>query len=158
MMHSAFHPSRGKNKIPLLTGSLVIIGVIAITASAWRDSSTKSEMMTAKTTTPQPTLPSEPLSVSTNQLQLERVTITPTGFNPEAITRPAGQVIVAVDNRTGLEEIRLRLEREGGQRLVDVSVNRKKLDWRKRIDLAAGRYRLTEVNHPEWLCQITITP
>lgn len=158
MMHSAFYPSHSKSKLLVSTASLVIIGMIALTASAWLSSSAKSELMPAKTVPAQPTLPSQPLSVSNHQLQVERVTITPTGFDPEEISRPRGQVMWAIDNRSGLEEIRLRLDREGGQRLVDVSVNRKKLDWRKKIDLPPGRYRLSEANHPDWLCQITITP
>jgi hypothetical protein len=66
--------------------------------------------------------------------------------------------MVAIDNRSGLEEVRLRLDREGGVRLVEVTVNRKRLDWRRKLNLPPGRYRLTEANHSEWLCEITITP
>jgi hypothetical protein len=158
MIYSASFRSRSRNKILLLTASLIIIGVIAVTASGWLDSSTRSEEMLSKEQPAQASLALRPPTVLSNQLQVERVTITPTGFNPEEITRPAGQVILAIDNRSGLEEIRLRLDREGGQRMVDVRVDRKKLDWRRRIDLPAGRYRLTEGNHPSWLLQITITP
>lgn len=157
MMHSTIYKSQSKSKILLSTASLVIIGVIAITVSAWLDSSARSEIMPAKTLPAQPTFPSQPLSLPSRQLQMERVTITPTGFDPEQIRRPRGQVMMAIDNRSGLDEVWLRLEREGGQRWIDVRVNRRKLDLRKKLDLPAGRYRLTEINHPDWLCVITIT-
>lgn len=158
MTHSAFYPLHGKRKLLLSTASLVIIGLIAITARAWLDTSTRSEMMPAKTVPAQPSVALQPLSVSSQQLQVERITITSTGFDPEEITRPAGQVMWAIDNRSGFDEVWIRIDREGGERWIDVRVGRNKLDWRKKIALPPGRYRLTEYNHPDWLCQINITP
>lgn len=46
-----------------------------------------------------------------NHLQAEIVTITPTGFEPSEITRPQGRFILAVDNRSGLNEVHLYFER-----------------------------------------------
>lgn len=91
-------------------------------------------------------------------LETELITINPTGFEPKEITRPKGEFILAVDNRSGLGEVFLQLERAlPGDHLKDVRVSRKQLDWRERVDLDPGRYLLTEANHPGWACSITIT-
>ena len=90
------------------------------------------------------------------QLEAELVTVTPTGFEPAEITRPRGPFVLAIDNRSGLEEVDFYLEREAGTRL-DVSLSRKrKLAWREKLDLAAGRYVLRAVNDDSWRCLITL--
>lgn len=87
----------------------------------------------------------------------ELVTIQPFGFEPKEITRPAGPFLLIVDNRSGLRDVTLLLDRTGGNRLVAEPVLWHKLDWRETLDLAPGTYRLSEVANPSWLCEITIT-
>lgn len=88
------------------------------------------------------------------QPETEIVTVTPTGFEPGEITRSQGRFLLAIDNRTGLEELQLYLERETGSR---VSLSRKrKLAWREAIDLPPGRYSLRAANDQSWHCRITI--
>ena len=156
MMYSPLRFQKTRTKAFLFIAALIVVGIVAMTTRAWLAPFVK--LGAAPAVISQPPLSVQPVSISPSQLEVERITIRESGFDPEEIRRPAGQVIVAVDNRSGLEEMRLRLEREGGQRLVDITVNRRKLDWRKRIDLQPGRYRLTEVSHPDWLCKIIITP
>lgn len=92
-------------------------------------------------------------------LEVELITITPAGFEPKEISRLKGPFLLAVENRSGLEDVLLRLDRAtGGDRLKEVRVNRKKLDWRDQVDLTPGHYVLMEANHPGWTCGITITP
>lgn len=90
------------------------------------------------------------------RVKVERITITPRGFEPSEITLPKGKVIFAVDNRSGLPEINLQFDRVAGSRLKQVKVLRQKLDWAEGFDLTPGSYILTEANHPEWVCHITI--
>ena len=90
------------------------------------------------------------------RLEVEVVTIHMTGFEPSQIKRPAGRFLLAVDNRCGLEEVRLRLDRETGVRIHQANVRWDKLDWRQMTDLPPGTYLLTEENHPKWLCRITV--
>jgi len=95
---------------------------------------------------------------SNTQLETELVTITPTGFEPAEITRLQGRFMLAVDNRSGLDEVDLYLERETGGR-VNVALGRKgKLAWRDTIDFPPGRYLLRAANDESWRCAITITP
>ncbi|HEX6731550.1 MAG TPA: hypothetical protein VF074_16105 [Pyrinomonadaceae bacterium] len=91
------------------------------------------------------------------ELQAELITITPTGFEPAEITRPQGRFLLAIDNRSGLDEIEFYLERETGGR-VDVPLSRRgKLAWREAIDLPRGTYILRAPNDESWRCRITLT-
>jgi hypothetical protein len=92
------------------------------------------------------------------QLETEIVTITPTGFEPAEITRPQGHFMLAIDNRSGLSEVELYLERETGGR-INVALSRKgKLAWRDTLDFPPGQYVLRAANDESWRCAISITP
>ena len=81
------------------------------------------------------------------------------GFEPKQITRRAGEFLLLIDNRTGLDEIQLRLERVvDRERLRDVSLTKRAYSWNAMLNLPPGDYALTEVSHPEWTCRITLTP
>lgn len=91
------------------------------------------------------------------RIEAELVTIRPTGFDPVEIRRPRGRFILAVNNRSGIHELDLRLDREMGARQHEVRLPRGRPGWKKIVDLPPGRYILTEANHPNWICRITIT-
>lgn len=80
------------------------------------------------------------------------------GFAPREITRPAGDYFLAVNNFSGVPDIVLRLDREQGDRLHEVKVTRDRPSWRQNIRLTPGVYLLTEADHPNWVCRITVTP
>ena len=147
-----------KSTLFLFITMLTVLITIAITARAWLTPAAGLKSVPATFAASERVAPPQAATIASAQLATERITIHPNGFDPEEITRPAGEVMIAIDNRSGLEEVRLRLDREGGERLVDESVSRRKLDWRKRVNLTPGQYRLTEANHPDWQCLITITP
>jgi hypothetical protein len=90
-------------------------------------------------------------------LEAEIITILPTGFEPAELSRPRGPVVLSIFNRSGLEEVNVRLEAEAGPQLKEVRAPRKRLDIKEVVNLRPGRYRLTETNHPEWSCVITVT-
>jgi hypothetical protein len=105
-----------------------------------------------------PTTPVDDPPTSADRLEAEIVTIRRSGFEPLQITRPAGRFLLVVDNRSELEEVDLRLDRRAGERQHQVRVRREALDWSEMFDLPPGHYVLTEATHPEWTCDITITP
>jgi len=86
------------------------------------------------------------------------ITITPGGFNTTQITSPAIPFFLLIENRSGLSEVSLRLDRLAGSRLRQVSVGREQPDWADLLDLTPGEYVLSEANHSDWNCRITITP
>jgi hypothetical protein len=89
--------------------------------------------------------------------EAEIITIHPHGFDPSEIHRPAARILLVVNNRSGVSDLHLRLDRVAGQREREVRVRRGKLEWRDYLELVPGRYRLTEVNHPAWICEIVIS-
>ncbi len=92
------------------------------------------------------------------RIETELLTLQSTGFEPNEIQRPQGAFILGVDNRTGVETIELRLVRTNGQQLKALEAPRRKISWREVVDLAPGQYVLSEANHPDWTCTVTILP
>ena len=92
-----------------------------------------------------------------DKIEAELITIRPAGFDPTEITRPPGRFTLAVNNLSGLPELDLMLDREAGARQHEGRLPRGQLGWKKTVDLPPGTYTLTEVNHPSWVCRITIT-
>jgi hypothetical protein len=86
------------------------------------------------------------------------VTIFPGGFNTTQITSPAIPFFLLIENRSGLSEVSLRLDRLAGSRLRQVSMGREQPDWSDLLDLTPGDYVLSEANHADWTCHITVTP
>jgi hypothetical protein len=91
------------------------------------------------------------------RVETELITIFSKGFEPAEITRPAGKFILAVDNRSGIEEVELQLNRQEGGRVHAVRVRRTSPEWRVTVDLRPGAYVLSEAGHANWNCRITIT-
>lgn len=156
MARSIFYSPTIKTKLLLCCATLVGIAFLTITARAWLAPSPNLAPKLLTALPPQPVHPIKAMALAQSQIETMRVTITTIGFDPDELTHHAGEVMLAVDNRSGLEEVRLRLDREGGARLVDVLVERGQLDWHDTVTLSAGRYILTEANHPEWSCRITV--
>ena len=82
----------------------------------------------------------------------------PHGFEPKKITSMEGPFLLAVDNRSGFirREITFRLDKVGANRIREARLPVRKRGWRERVDLSPGTYLLTEINHPQWKCEITI--
>jgi hypothetical protein len=98
------------------------------------------------------------LAQSSDQpLEVEVVTVQPYGFEPKAITRPPGAFLLAVHNQSRLEQLAVQLNRTTGLRVKDIAFPRGRIRWHTPLDLPPGEYVLTETDHPEWMCNITIT-
>ena len=90
-------------------------------------------------------------------IQTERITLLHDGFEPGGIKIPPKKFFLAVDNRSGLTEMALRLDRQSGPLVQSVSIDHKKLDWTELFELTPGVYVLSESNHPGIACTITVT-
>ena len=91
-----------------------------------------------------------------SQIRTVLITICPTGFDPVEIKVADGHFRIAVDNKSGLDEVTLLLAREGGALVRQMHLPPGQLKWREKLDLPDGRYALTETTHPAWLCNIII--
>lgn len=118
---------------------VVVVSLLAITfgvsAHMWRDSTPR-------------------------RVEVEILSIQPNGFEPSQITRSSGRFLLAIDNRAEIEDLTLRLNRVNRFQepaLLDVTIPRERLNLDEYINLPPGDYALTEANHPDWICHITIT-
>jgi len=136
--------------------ALIIAGITA-SACAWLGPAGKAELTVpiTKGRVASRSAPAGSLSTQ-DRVEAETVTLTSAGFEPSEIRRPAGRVLLAVNDLSGLDETTLRLENEGGQVLHEVTLGRRRQRWRKAVDFTAGAYALTVAGRPEWRCQIFI--
>jgi hypothetical protein len=79
------------------------------------------------------------------------------GFVPREISRPAGEYVISVNDQSGAQGLTLRFDRENGGRLHEAKVSRRKPHWRQLLRLTPGTYLITEADHPDWVCRITVT-
>jgi hypothetical protein len=89
-------------------------------------------------------------------IETELITVTRRGFEPTTISRPEGKFILMIEN-PAWRNLNLRFSRDSGESVNQIRASREEPDWNEVQDLRPGRYVLTEQNHPEWTCLITIT-
>jgi hypothetical protein len=121
-----------------------------------RDSSPIKPAMVAETPS-QPPRVTQQAPVKAKLTDSVLVTIFPGGFNRTQITSPAIPFFLLIENRSGLSEVSLRLDRVAGSRLRTAAVEREQPNWADLLDLSPGEYVLSEANHPDWICHITVT-
>lgn len=92
------------------------------------------------------------------QVEVEEVLLSPSGFEPAELNLPSRRFILAVVNRSQVEELSLQIYREAGGKLHEMHLPGGQVDWTGSLDLPPGRYVLIEANHPDWRCRIIITP
>lgn len=148
--------ARGFVRLSAGAGIGLALSLLAATLAGNANNNTVSgPKVTAPPATPAPATTQEGSAGS--RVEVELITLHPSGFHPVEITRPPGLFILAVENRSGLDEVELMLDREAGSRLYQAQVRRRKPKWHQSLDLAPGRYILTEASDPEWKCYIDIT-
>lgn len=136
---------------------LTLIALAAVTLAAGA-LPTSGPLTAPETTTPgAATAPPVSPPAAQSEVEAEVIVLRPTGFEPEEISRPAGRVLFAVDNQSGVDELVLRLEAEDGNLLHETRAARRTNVLRKVVNFRPGVYTLTEANNPEWRCRITIT-
>jgi hypothetical protein len=90
------------------------------------------------------------------RLEVEVITLLPTGFQPTVIRRPPGRFILIVNNQSGINEVEVRFHAETGT-LAEGHLPKGKKQWRTVVAPAPGRYILTALGPPERTAHITIT-
>jgi hypothetical protein len=144
-----------KTSLRLLVLALIVASLTA-SAWAWLSPPGQAEPATPSARAEAVAPPAQSIS-SQERVEAEIITIRPTGFEPAEITRPAGRFFLTVENRSGLDAVNLRLSSENGNHLRDARMSRDEPDWNDLVDLDPGRYLLTEADHANWVCRITIT-
>ncbi len=83
-----------------------------------------------------------------------RIELSSNGFSPSEVQHAPGSFAISVENITLSSEYKLRLKAEDGTVLSEVQVQKGSSAWT--VTLQTGRYTLTEVNHPQWICNIVV--
>lgn len=92
------------------------------------------------------------------EARAEVFTLTPTGFEPAEATLPAGDCLLVFNNRTGLDDFEVRLDRDGHGTLRQSRPPHRKRALHQMLKLTPGSYVVTETGHPEWTLRLTVTP
>jgi hypothetical protein len=133
------------------TALLALVGSATVASVHWmRAASGKSARETA--------VVSQPVQ-QPNNLEAQRITLRPTGFEPAEVTRPAGRFLLAINDRSGQRDASFILLRQNGERLREVRMRDtpRKHEWREIVNLPPGRYLLADSANPERVCQILLT-
>ena len=91
------------------------------------------------------------------RISVELITITPRGFEPNEIIRPAGPVLFVVVNRGEFPTMDLKLLAENGSVLRQAQMPRNRRKWSVPVNLPAGRYRVLDAKRPEMVLNVDIT-
>lgn len=93
-------------------------------------------------------------------VEVEVITAHPYGLEPREISRPSGPFILAVHNRSRLDQVSLQLNRANGASagVREISLPAGKLRQLSLLDLPPGQYVLADTVRPNFACKITITP
>jgi len=83
-----------------------------------------------------------------------RVELNGNGFTPSEVQHAPGSFAILVDNKTLSGEYTLNLKAEDGTVLSELQVQKGSSAWT--VTLQTGRYTLTEINHPQWVCAIVV--
>ena len=78
------------------------------------------------------------------------------GFFPQQVSHLKGLHFILVHNVSGLQDLTLVLKDDHGAAKKQPALTATSPHWRELLDLAPGKYTLTEANHPTWSCAITI--
>jgi hypothetical protein len=162
-------PSHLKARVRLVC-VLAAVAVLVLTASAnaWRlsraiYSSTPVPVSNARSSV----VKAAPNALSSvpSPLEVEVVTVRPTGFEPSQITRPPGPYILLIENRSGLDYVTLNLSyltvpsnpltKAFPTSIFQVQMPRGQMDWTTVIPGTPGQYSLKESNHSNWSCSVS---
>lgn len=93
----------------------------------------------------------------TDATEVEVITATPGGFDPQGLTRSRGSFILAVHNMSGEPELEVRVARVRGERLHELRLGGGRRSQHQTLNLPPGDYVIYEAGHPAWSCALTIT-
>ena len=83
-----------------------------------------------------------------------RIELTSNGFAPTEVQHAPGIFAIAVENKTLSGEYTLKLKAADGTVINEFQVQKGSSAWT--VNLPTGTYKLTEVNHPQWMCTIVV--
>ena len=90
------------------------------------------------------------------EVKLILLGLRPEGFETKEMQLDPGEYLFIIGNRTGLQNVNVRLDRDGNERIDAAAVGGRQRDWKKRLRLSSGVYVLTANDNPDWICRIVV--
>ena len=84
------------------------------------------------------------------------LTLNVDGFEPAEVIWEKKESLLIIDNRTPISELTFQLAKIHGARVKEIKLKTRKQRSAGVLDLPPGQYVLSEVNHTDWICHITI--
>jgi hypothetical protein len=91
-------------------------------------------------------------------IKLVLLELRPEGFEPNEIQLQAGEYMWMIRNRTGLDEVKLSLNRAGNERVTTATAHSRLRDWKQRMKLTPGTYVFSAPGYPDWTCRVVVAP
>jgi hypothetical protein len=146
------HVRLSSNRLRIFSIILLVVGLSGATAVIAR-------VYSINSTTKSATISQLASNSSTGKRRIEGelLVVRPSGFEPKQIKRPPGQpFLLAIDNQSGLPNLSLVLNSSIGPPVLKAALPREKKVWSEVLELPPGIYTLTESNHSDWVCTITV--
>jgi len=83
------------------------------------------------------------------------VSLTPEGFVPREVYFPRKRFVLAINNRTGLNETALDLFWEKTNKVQGKKLGRETMSLQWELELQQGDYELHDTNHSNWVLTLT---
>jgi hypothetical protein len=138
---------------------LGVAAIVAMTAVAWAcRASSAGGAGTAANAKAGNTAPGvEPSAATQAPADTVTTTLGPSGFTPNQVSHPAVAFNLKVRNQSGEHQVTLQLSDSNGKKVSGARLTDKVGEWSAPLDLAAGTYTLSEANHSNWTCAVTVT-
>ena len=148
-------------KALLITAAvLLLVGVAAKSHLAGRHANAVDGSQAASEEIP-------PVEIPSNMVQSDEVgpefklillALLPHGFETTEMQLDAGEYRFIIGNRTGLKEVKVRMEREGQEQVAAATLGGRQRDLKQRLNLTPGNYLISAGDNPDWTCRISVRP
>lgn len=148
-----------RTQLACVCACLILLGALAVSAAPGLVSALNGRRPAVNKTFEGGTPAAALATRAGGRVEVETLTLRPSGFEPASLTRTQGEFILAVYNHAGVEDLGFVLTHETGRKEREARPPRgRQKKWAEALDLAPGSYTLSVADHPEWMCDITITP
>lgn len=83
------------------------------------------------------------------------ITVSSQGMTPSSATVSAGIVHLLVKNTSSVETLQLKVVRESGEVVKEMSAPNSSGEWAIELELSAGQYTISEATNRLWNCHLT---
>lgn len=150
-------------KAVLIFGAILVLAIVSINARfASRNANleTVSALPTTTSSSPSKQVATSAIVDQSDEagpdVKLVLLALRPEGFDSNEMQLTAGEYLFMISNRTGLDEVNVRLHREGKERMAAGTVRGRRKEWKQRLKLTSGTYLVTVDGNPDWTCRIVV--